>query len=128
MGHNRTQPEAWPTDDVAEVLQRRLELAEEDAHERAERLREIFDGETTIEDTEIEKDERAFLWSLLLEGLVTVETQHRPHPDHGRTWRYFYWHLVPPERLSQREDGEDEEPTVYDELPPDIWRRHSAAA
>lgn len=105
-----------------------MELSSEEATESAERLREIFSGETVIEDTEIEKDERAFLWSLLLEGLVTVETQHRPHPDHGKMWRYFYWHLVPPERLSEREDADEDESTVYDEIPAEAWRRHASAA
>lgn len=127
MGHNRTQLDSWPTDAVAEVLERRMEMAPEDATETAERLQEIFDGESVIEDTEIESEQRAFLWSLLLEGVVTVETQHRPHPDHGRMWRYFYWHLVPPERLSEREEAEPEEQTVYDEIPAEAWRRHAAA-
>lgn len=128
MGHNRDAAESWPTEELAEVLQRRLEMTPEDATSTAERLRDLFGGETTIEDTEVESDERAFLWSLLLEGVVTVETQHRPHPDHGKMWRYFYWHLVPPERLSERDGDEAEESTVYDELPPEIWRRHAAAA
>lgn len=128
MGHNREQADPWPLDAVAAVLEQRLEVPAEDAQETAERLEGIFDGETVVEDTEIEKDERALLWSLLLEGVVTCETQHRPHPDHGRMWRYFYWHLVPPERLADREQDTDEETTVYDEIPPDAWRRHAAAA
>lgn len=127
MGHNHAQPKTWPLDEVAEALERRLEMNEDDALATAEQLHEIFGDETVIEDTEVENDERAFLWSLLLEGVVTCETQHRPHPDHGRMWRYFYWHLVPPERLSTRGEEEAKEPTVYDELPPDAWRRTAAA-
>ncbi len=127
MMHNRAQAETWSAEAVAEVLERRMDKSPEEAASTAGRLRDIFAGETTIEDTEVESDERAFLWSMMLEGLVTVETQHRPHPEHGRTWRYFYWHLVPPDRLSDREQEDEEEETVYDELPQDVWRRQAAA-
>ncbi len=119
--------DTWPIDEVADVLARRMEMSEEDAQETAEQLAEIFHGEHVIEDTEVESKQRSFLWSMLLEGLVTVETQHRPHPEHGRTWRYFYWHLVPPERLHERSEPEDEESTVYDELPVDAWRRRGGS-
>ncbi len=127
MLHNRAQAGAWSIEAVAEVLEQSGETSPDEAKATAMRLGNIFGDETTIEDTEVESDERAFLWNMMLEGLVTVETQHRPHPEHGRTWRYFYWHLVPPQRLLEEETEEDEEEeTVYDELPQDVWRRAAA--
>lgn len=128
MAHNREQPTEWSADEVTEALQERTDRGAEEARQAADRLSELFADETTIEDDEIEKDERAFLWSMMLDGFVTVETEKRPHPDHGRTWRYFYWHLVPPDRLAKREAEEEGEDTVYDELPADAWRRGASAA
>lgn len=128
MVHNREQPEAWSREAVATALRERDELSPEEARRRAHRLAKVFDGKGTIEDDEVEKDERAFLWSMLLDGLVTVETETRPHPDHGRPWRYFFWHLVSPDRLADRTEEEPEEPTVYDELPSGAWKRETSAA
>lgn len=121
------EPGEWPIEGVARVLEQRFDYAPDVAREKAGRLLEIFHADWTIEDTEVESDERGMLWDLMLEGLVTMETQHRPHPDHGRTWRYFYWHLVPPERLEETDEGQEEEETVYDELPAAAWRDRATA-
>lgn len=117
----------WPVEDVARVLERRLDQPPDVAREQSNKLLEIFHADTTIEDTEVESDERQFLWNLMLEGLVTMETEHRPHPDHGRMWRYFYWHLIPPERLLAHEEEDTEESTVYDDLPRSAWKRPDQA-
>jgi hypothetical protein len=121
------EPGDWPVEGVARVLEQRLGQPPDVAREQSERLLEIFHADTTIEDTEVESDERELLWDLMLAGLVTMETQHRPHPDHGRMWRYFYWHLVPPERLEEEDQEGEEEPTVYDELPASAWRDRATA-
>ena len=123
----KIDPGDWPLEGVARVLEQRLDYPPDVAREEATRLLEIFQAGSTIEDTDVESDEREKLWDLMLEGLVTMETQHRPHPDHGRMWRYFYWHLVPPERLEEAEEDGEEEPTVYDELPPSAWRDRATA-
>lgn len=125
---SQIEPGDWPLEGVARVLEQRLGLPPDEAREEAERLLVIMQAGTTIEDTQIESDERSLLWNLMLEGVVTMETQHRPHPDHGRTWRYFYWHLVPPERLVEDEDEAGEESTVYDDLPEGAWERADPAA
>lgn len=117
----------WPLEDVARVLEQRTDLDPEEAREQAEELMVIFQAGTTIEDTQVESGERSTLWNLMLDGLVTMETEHRPHPDHGRMWRYFYWHLIPPERLKEDEEGAEEESTVYDDLPKGAWKRADEA-
>jgi hypothetical protein len=128
MVNIREQPPAWSPEAVAEALEASAGLDRDEAEGKARELADLFDGTGTIEDTEVEKDERALLWSLLLEGVVTVETETRPHPEHGRDWRYFYWHLVPPERLDETEDEAEEDSTVYDDLPNELWRRQRGAA
>ena len=129
MTQDRAQPDAWPLEGVATVLRQRLGMDDEDAISTAETLRDLFQRKLVIEDTEIQSKERSFMWSLMLEGIVTVETQVRPRPEDGRKWRYFYWHLVPPERLL-REQGDEEvsRDTVYDKLPPDVWVRGEPSA
>lgn len=131
MVQSRTQPseDEWPLDGVTQVLQQRLDMDEDDARSTAETLRDLFQRKLVIEDTEIESKERSFLWSLMVEGVITVETQVRPRPEDGRNWRYFYWHLVPPERLlREEEDAGQEDQTVYDKLPADAWQRPGPAA
>lgn len=128
MTQSRAQPASWPLEDVAAVLEQRLEMDEEDAVSTAETLRDLFQRKLVIEDTEVESKERSFLWSLLLEGIITVETQTRPRPEDGRKWRYFYWHLVPPQRLlREQEESEADTQSVYDKLPEDVWQRPAAA-
>lgn len=118
----------WPLEGVARLLEQRQDLPPDEAHERAEELMIIFQAGETIEDTDVESDERSLLWELMLEGIVTMETKQRPHPDHGRMWRYFFWHLIPPERLEEEGDGETEDSTVYDDLPRSAWKRPGQAA
>lgn len=131
MAQSRTQPseDAWPLEGVTEVLQQRLDMDEADARSTAETLRDLFQRKLVIEDTEIESKERSFLWSLMVEGVITVETQVRPRPEDGRKWRYFYWHLVPPERLlREEEEAAQEDQSVYDKLPADAWSRPEPSA
>jgi hypothetical protein len=118
----------WPVEDVAEVIEVVFDLTPEESKERADELKRLFQDQWTIEDTEIENEERSLLWEMMLKGVVTTETERRPHPDHGKMWRYFYWHLVPPERVESPEGAEDEEETVYDELPSGVWRREGQAS
>lgn len=106
-----------------------MEIPADEARASAEKLYELFQGKQVIEDTEVESKQRAFLWNMMLQGVITVETQERPRPEDGRKWRYFYWHLVPPERLA-RSEAEDapKDDTVYDELPATAWKRPGRVA
>lgn len=123
MIHNTARTERWPVSRVADALENRLSMDKEDAKATAETLHEIFHGKWVIEDTEVQSQQRSFLWSLLVEGIVTVETQERPRPEDGRRWRYFYWHLVPPERLARRGAMARRDSTIYDKLPAAVWGR-----
>ncbi len=120
---------AWPVEEMTGVLAQRLDVERPEAHGLVVRLREVLDWRLEITDNELEKDERAFLWSLLLEGVVTTETRTRPHPEHGRPWRYHHWMLVPPKQViasSHQEDAPSKAPPeigVYDQLPSGAWRR-----
>ncbi|MDX1611476.1 MAG: hypothetical protein R3185_03840, partial [Candidatus Thermoplasmatota archaeon] len=123
--------EAWPLEDLASALTRRMELEQEDAREMAEAICQLFQGTFSMEDNGLEKPDRALLWELMVNGVVTMDSETRPHPEHGRPWRYYTWHLVPPERLlagPPPEPAVEPEPElgeaglVYQELPAIAWR------
>lgn len=132
----RVEPEPsgrWPVEEMTSVLAERLDVERPEAHGLAIRLREVFGWRLEAHDKALEKQDRAFLWSLMLEGVVTTETRTRPHPEHGRPWRYHHWKLVPPEQAvagTQPEATPSQAPPeigVYDALPSDAWQRHAAS-
>ena len=64
-----------------------------------------------------------------LPGLMETERQVTTLYD-GREWRIHYWLLKVSEIQSRRDAGpkyapDDMEPSVYDEIPDDIWSREN---
>lgn len=122
----------WPVEEIAEVLVDRLDLSRPEAHGVAIRLRDVFCWRFETTDDQLDKGERALMWRLLVQGVVTTETHTRPHPEHGRPWRYHHWKLVPPGRLVDRSVEVEEQAKappeigVYTELPADVWERRVA--
>ncbi len=123
----------WPVEEMTSVLAERLDVERPEAHRIAVQLRDVFGWRLEAYDNELEKKDRAFLWDLLLEGIVTTETRTRPHPEHGRPWRYHHWKLIPPEQAAAAKEPEatpenaPPEIGLYDQLPSDAWRRHAVS-
>ena len=62
-------------------------------------------------------------------GLMETEREETTLYD-GREWRIHYWLLKVSEIQSRRDAGpkyapDDMEPSVYDEIPDDIWSREN---
>ena len=119
-------------DDLAKAIKnsiRRNELNEEDARLMAEHVLNFFGYNERIIDNILEPEDRDAFYILEDSGLLTTEREETTLYD-GREWRIHYW-LFRKDRIvelagTRRHAGGAAmagEPSIYDEIPDDIWSR-----
>jgi len=119
-------------DDLARAIKnsiRRHELNEEDAKLMAEHVLNFFGYNERIIDNILEPEDRDAFYILEDSGLLTTEREETTLYD-GREWRIHYW-LFRKDRIVELAGARKPssgaalpgEPSVYDEIPADIWSR-----
>ncbi len=101
-------------------------MKEEEARQMAQHVMNFFGYSERIIDNILEPEDRDAFYMLEDSGLLTTEREETTLYD-GREWRIHYWmfrkdkimELVKSARA--KEAAEDFQPSVYDEVPEDIW-------
>ena len=93
----------------------------------AEHILNFFGYSDRIIDNVLHPEDRDTFYMLEDAGLMETEREETTLYD-GREWRIHYWLLKISEIQGRMATGpkyapEDEEPSVYDEIPEDIWSR-----
>ncbi len=115
---------------LTKALIRELEMRREDAGEVAGLVLSAFGGDKELDDEELTSDLRSVFYTLEDRQLLDFRREEYRNEE-GHIRRAFFWSIrwdeVAPGRGS--EDAEDEEQeTVYDELPQNAWQRGQSAA
>ena len=93
----------------------------------AEHILNFFGYSDRIIDNVLHPEDRDTFYMLEDAGLMETEREETTLYD-GREWRIHYWLLKIAEILRRTDAGpkyasDDQEPSVYDEIPDDIWSR-----
>lgn len=101
-------------------------MKEEDARDIAHRVMNFFGYSERIIDNILEPEDRDAFYMLEDSGLLTTEREETTLYD-GREWRIHYW-LFRKDRIlelvksaEEREIVQEEDLSVYDEVPENIW-------
>lgn len=101
-------------------------LKEEEARQMAQHVMNFFGYSERIIDNILEPEDRDAFYMLEDSGLLTTEREETTLYD-GREWRIHYW-MFRKEKILElvrsakgKESQEDFEPSVYDDVPEDIW-------
>ena len=105
------------------------QIKEEDAKRMAEHMLNFFGYSDRIIDNILQPDDRDVFYIMEDTGILTTEREETTLYD-GREWRINYWllrtskiqELLNSEPRKNR-DGEDDDDSVYDELPDEVWER-----
>ena len=95
----------------------------------AEHILNFFGFSDRIIDNVLHPEDRDTFYMLEDAGLMETGREETTLYD-GREWRIHYWLLKVSEIQSRRDAGpkyapDDMEPSVYDEIPDDIWSREN---
>ncbi len=94
----------------------------------AQHILNFFGYSERIIDNVLEPDDRDAFYMLEDSGILTTEREETTLYD-GREWRIHYW-LFRKERIYELADSTplleepEEEPSVYEEMPEDLWEVH----
>ena len=101
-------------------------MKEEDARDIAHRVMNFFGYSERIIDNILEPEDRDAFYMLEDSGLLTTEREETTLYD-GREWRIHYW-LFRKEKIlelvksaEEREIAPEGSPSVYDDVPENIW-------
>lgn len=101
-------------------------MKEEDARDIAHRVMNFFGYSERIIDNILEPEDRDAFYMLEDSGLLTTEREETTLYD-GREWRIHYW-LFRKEKIlelvrsaEEREIASEGTPSVYDDVPENIW-------
>lgn len=101
-------------------------MKEEDARDIAHRVMNFFGYSERIIDNILEPEDRDAFYMLEDSGLLTTEREETTLYD-GREWRIHYW-LFRKEKIlelvrsaEEREIASEGSPSVYDDVPENIW-------
>ena len=102
-------------------------MGEDESNYLAEHILNFFGYSDRIIDNVLHPEDRDTFYMLEDAGLMETEREETTLYD-GREWRIHYWLLKISEIQGRMASGpkyapEDEEPSVYDEIPQDIWSR-----
>ena len=102
-------------------------MGEYESNYLAEHILNFFGYSDRIIDNVLHPEDRDTFYMLEDAGLMETEREETTLYD-GREWRIHYWLLKISEIQGRMASGpkyapEDEEPSVYDEIPEDIWSR-----
>ena len=102
-------------------------MGEDESNYLAEHILNFFGYSDRIIDNVLHPEDRDTFYMLEDAGLMETEREETTLYD-GREWRIHYWLLKVSEIQRRRDAGpkyapEDMEPSVYDEVPDDVWSR-----
>ena len=109
-----------------------LHLSVDESGYLAEHILNFFGYSDRIIDNVLHPEDRDTFYMLEDAGLMETEREETTLYD-GREWRIHYWLLRHPEIFDLRNSGpqavpEEVEPSVYDEIPDDLWSREGPEA
>ena len=104
-------------------------MGDDESSYLAEHILNFFGFSDRIIDNVLHPEDRDTFYMLEDAGLMETEREETTLYD-GREWRIHYWLLKVSEIQSRRDAGpkyapDDMEPSVYDEIPDDIWSREN---
>ena len=104
-------------------------MGDDESSYLAEHILNFFGFSDRIIDNVLHPEDRDTFYMLEDAGLMETESEETTLWD-GREWRIHYWLLKVSEIQSRRDAGpkyapDDMEPSVYDEIPDDIWSREN---
>ena len=102
-------------------------MGEDESNYLAEHILNFFGFSDRIIDNVLHPEDRDTFYMLEDAGLMETEREETTLYD-GREWRIHYWLLKVAVIQQRRDKGpkyspDDLEPSVYDEVPEDIWSR-----
>jgi hypothetical protein len=102
-------------------------MGDDESSYLAEHILNFFGYSDRIIDNVLHPEDRDTFYMLEDAGLMETEREETTLYD-GREWRIHYWLLKVSEIQRRRDAGpkyapEDMEPSVYDEVPDDVWSR-----
>ena len=104
-------------------------MGDDESSYLAEHILNFFGYSDRIIDNVLHPEDRDTFYMLEDAGLMETEREETTLYD-GREWRIHYW-LLKIAEIQRRTDAgrkyapEDLEPSVYDEIPDDIWSREN---
>jgi hypothetical protein len=113
-------------EDLSSAIEEKTGLQSSEAARDAEFVMDIFGFNDRIIDNVLEPEDRQLFYMLEEWGLLTTEREETTLYD-GREWRTHYWQfrkdqiLGFAEQYRERMAREEEEDSIYDELPEDLW-------
>lgn len=124
-------------DDLTQAIKNSIDnsrgMVEEQAYELAHHVLNFFGYSDRIIDNILEPEDRDAFYMLEDAGILTTEREETTLYD-GREWRIHYWlfkrdriHTLMASKVGSVEDDQQEE-SIYADLPDDIWRRGGDAA
>ena len=102
-------------------------MGDDESSYLAEHILNFFGYSDRIIDNVLHTEDRDTIYMLEDAGLMETEREETTLYD-GREWRIHYW-LLKIAEIQRRTDAgpkyapDDQEPSVYDEIPDDIWSR-----
>ena len=102
-------------------------MVDDESSYLAEHILNFFGYSDRIIDNVLHPEDRDTFYMLEDAGLMETEREETTLYD-GREWRIHYW-LLKIAEIQRRTDAgpkyapDDQEPSVYDEIPDDIWSR-----
>ncbi|MCH2308038.1 MAG: hypothetical protein MK359_07090 [SAR202 cluster bacterium] len=102
-------------------------MGDDESSYLAEHILNFFGYSDRIIDNVLHPEDRDTFYMLEDAGLMETEREETTLYD-GREWRIHYW-LLKIAEIQRRTDAgpkyapDDQEPSVYDEIPDDIWSR-----
>ena len=102
-------------------------MGDDESSYLAEHILNFFGYSDRIIDNVLHPEDRDTFYMLEDAGLMETEREETTLYD-GREWRILYW-LLKIAEIQRRTDAgpkyapDDQEPSVYDEIPDDIWSR-----
>ena len=103
-------------------------MGDDESNYLAEHILNFFGYSDRIIDNVLHPEDRDTFYMLEDAGLMETEREETTLYD-GREWRIHYWLLLKVAVIQKRRDAgpkfadDDLEPSVYDEVPEDIWSR-----
>lgn len=114
---------------LADALEREMEMDARDARQIATHVLAAFGEEEELDDREIDSDLRSVFYALEEHKLLDFRRETYRNED-GHKRRAFFWTIrwdeVEPDEAEDASAGDGDE-TVYEELPQNAWTRGSAA-
>ena len=116
-------------DDLTRAIKNSIDrsgMKEKEARQMAQHVMNFFGYSERIIDNVLEPEDRDAFYMLEDSGLLTTEREETTLYD-GREWRIHYW-IFRKEKIMQlvktakaKEAAPDFEPSIYDDVPEDIW-------